>query len=124
MYPGQSIVDEYSYVENHPIVDSYRTYCDDAKASDPGIKHCPEDHDHATPDLTAVLYAARPDKHYFSVSKPGKITVLDDGGSRFEEIPGGQHRYLILNDADKARTLEAMVMLASQPPIHSANLSQ
>lgn len=124
MYPGQSIADDYSYVENHPIVDSYRTYCNDAKASDPRIKHCPEDHDHATPDLTAVLYAARPDKHYFSASNPGKITVLDDGGSRFEETPGGQHRYLILNDADKARTLEAMVMLASQPPIHSASLSQ
>ena len=124
MYSGQSIAHDYSYVENHPIVDSYRAYCNDAKASNPSIKRCPEDHDHATPDLTAVLYAARPEKHYFSLSNPGKITVLDNGGSRFDEIPGGQHRYLILNEADRARTLEAMVMLASQPPVHPANLDQ
>jgi hypothetical protein len=28
----------------------------------------------------------------------------------------GSHRYLILSDAQKSRTLEAMVMLVSQPP--------
>jgi purine nucleosidase len=120
LYPGESIAHDYSYVANHPIADTYRTYCNELKANIPGIKHCPEDHDHATFDLTAVLYAARPDGHYFSLSDPGKITVLDDGGSRFAELPGGQHRYLILDEAQRARTLEAMVMLASQPPTHPA----
>jgi len=115
--PGQSIAHDYSYVENHPIADTYRTYCDEMKKADPKIERCPEDHDHATFDLTAVLYAVRPDQHYFSLSKPGKITVLDDGGSRFEETPTGQHRYLILDDAQKSRTLETMTMLASQPPV-------
>jgi len=67
-------------------------------------------------DLTAVLYAARPDRDYFAVSKAGTIKVMDDGGSRFEESEQGRHRYLILNDAQKGRVLEALVMLSSQPP--------
>jgi purine nucleosidase len=121
LYPGQSIEHDYSYVENHPIADTYRTYCNEQKANDQKIKLCPQDHDHATFDLTAVLYAARPDGNYFSLSPPGKITVLDDGSSRFEEVPMGQDRYLILSEEQKARTLEAMVMLVSQPPVHHAS---
>jgi len=69
---------------------------------------------------TAVLYAARPDEGYFSLSEPGKISVLSDGGSRFEVVAGGAHRYLILTDDQKARTLETMVVLTSQPPVRRA----
>jgi hypothetical protein len=67
-----------------------------------------------------VLYAARPDRDYFSLSSRGKITVLEDGSSRFEETPSGRDRYLILREEPKARTLEAMAMLVSQPPAHRA----
>jgi hypothetical protein len=108
LYPGYSIDHDYSYVVHHPIADTYRTYAEETKSQWP--------HDHPTYDLTAVLYAARPDRDYFSLSKAGKITVLADGGSRFDEVDGGTHRYLILNDEQKARALEAMVMLASEPP--------
>ena len=115
LYPGQSITHDYTYVDSHPIADSYRTFCEEATAGSARNK-CP--HDHPTFDLTAVLYAARPDKNYFSLSAPGRVTVLDDGSSHFEEARDGQHRYLILDAAQRARTLEAMVMLASQPPTH------
>jgi purine nucleosidase len=118
-YPGQTIAHDYAYVENHPIADAYRTYCEEMKTRDSKIKRCPQNHDHATFDLTSVLYAARPDRDYFSLSKPGKITVLADGSSRFDESEDGTHRYLILSEEQKARALEAMVMLASQPPVHS-----
>jgi hypothetical protein len=47
--------------------------------------------------------------------------VLPDGGSRFDESENGSHRYLILSEAQKARTLEAMVMLVSQPPQRSSS---
>ena len=120
LYPGQTIAHDYAYVEHHPIADTYRTYCEEMKASDSKFKRCPRDHDHATYDLTSVLYAARPDRDYLSLSKPGKITVLEDGGSRFDESESGTHHYLILSEEQKARTLEAMVMLASQPPVHSS----
>jgi hypothetical protein len=99
-----------SYVKNHPIAETYRTYAEEQKVS----KKWP--HDHPTFDLTSVLYAARPDRNYFSLSKPGRITVLADGGSRFDESENGSHRYLIQSEEQKARTLEAMAMLASQPP--------
>lgn len=107
LYPPESIEHDYGYVRDHPIAETYRTYCEEQKS-------CP--HAHSTFDLTAVLYAVRPDRKYFDVSKPGRITVLDDGGSQFQEVPGGRDRYLILSDKQRARTLEAMVMLASEPP--------
>lgn len=114
-YPGQSIEHDYAYVEHHPIADTYRVYCRESNASGLMKTKCP--HDHATFDLTSVLYAARPDRNYFSLSKPGKITVLPDGGTRFDESAEGSQRYLLLGDEQKARTLEALVMLASQPPV-------
>jgi inosine-uridine nucleoside N-ribohydrolase len=111
LFPAKSIEEDFTYVQNHPIAESYRYYTN-------GDTKWP--HDHATFDLTSVLYAARPDRGYFSLSKPGKITVLSNGGAKFEEIEGGLHRYLILEDNQRARTLEAMVMLASQPPAQNS----
>ena len=73
-------------------------------------------YDRPTWDLTAVLYAVRPDDGYFSASPPGIITILPDGSSRFSISAGGDHRYLVLTDEQRARTLEAMIQLASQPP--------
>jgi purine nucleosidase len=108
LYPAVSIERDFSYVEHHPIVETYRTYAEETSRTWP--------HAHPTFDLTAVLYAARPDRNYFSLSKPGRITVLQDGGSRFDESEKGSHRYLMLSEGQKARTLEAMVMLVSQPP--------
>jgi inosine-uridine nucleoside N-ribohydrolase len=116
-YAALSIERDYSYVTHHPIADSYRVFHLHWIAAD---GHVAIDwkwpHDHHTADLTSVLFAARPDRGYFSVSPPGKVTVLANGGSRFEETEGGLHRYLILDAAQRARTLEAMEMLASQPP--------
>ena len=107
LFPAASIENDFSYVRDHPVAESYRYYA---------IGSIKWPHDHPTFDLTSVLYAARPDRNYFSLSKPGKITVLPDGGSQFEENEQGLHRYMIVNDEQQARTLEAMVMLASQPP--------
>ena len=71
-------------------------------------------YDRPTWDLTAVLYAVRPDGKYFSLSPPGTITVLPGGSSHFEPSATGNHRYLILKDEQRARTLETMIMLASR----------
>jgi purine nucleosidase len=110
LYPAASIEHDFSYVAHHPIADTYRLF-----AAERSPAH-PWPHDHPTFDLTAVLYAVRPDRRYFSVSNPGRITVLDDGGTRFEESAEGHHRYLILTPHQKARALEALVMLVSEPP--------
>jgi inosine-uridine nucleoside N-ribohydrolase len=110
LYPAASIEHDFSYVAHHPIAQTYRTYAEETSNKWP--------HDHATWDLTAVLYAARADRDYFSLSKPGRITVLPDGGSHFEESEHGSHRHLILTEEQRSRALEAMVMLVSQPPGH------
>lgn len=109
-YPAVSIERDFSYVPHHPIAETYRLFAAERSATHPWP------HDHPTFDLTAVLYAARPGRDYFSLSKPGRITVLDDGGTGFDESEDGPHRHLILTARQRARTLEALVMLVSQPP--------
>ncbi len=103
LFPASSIENEFAYVENHPIRDAYR-----------GYKKMP--YDRPTWDPTSALYAVRPERGYFSLSEPGRVTVDDAGRTIFTPSPGGTHRYLVLNDVQRARTLEAMIELASQPP--------
>lgn len=103
LYPAVSIERDYRYVENHPVVDAYRAY-----------KKMP--YDRQTWDLTAALYAVRPDRGYFSLSPPGQISTDEKGRTLFAESPGGKHRYLIVDDTQRVRVLEALVQLASQPP--------
>lgn len=113
-FPPESVLNDFGYVEHHPIAHTYRLFSEERKQRYPSMS---TPHAHATFDLTAVLYAARPDRNYFSLSAAGRISVLDDGSTHFEEVPGGRHHYLIVNEEQKARALEAMVMLATQPPV-------
>jgi inosine-uridine nucleoside N-ribohydrolase len=103
LYPALSIQRDYGYVADHPIAEAYRNY-----------KEMP--YDRPTWDLTAVLYAIRPDRGYFDLSAPGRIIVGDEGVTRFEPSANGSQRYLIVNDKQRQMALEAMIYLASQPP--------
>ena len=102
-YPHESIEQDYGYVEHHPLADAYRLYS-------------PPPHDRPTWDLTSVLYAVRPERGYFDLSAPGTVTVGEDGLTSFEAENSGRHRYLKLNDLQRARVTEALVQLSSQPP--------
>jgi purine nucleosidase len=101
-YPARSIEHDFGWTAKHPVVDGYKAY----------MKF---PYDRETWDLTAVLYAARPDDGYFGLSAPGTVEVDDKGFTKFSETPGGKDRYLKVNDAQRARILEAMIWLASQP---------
>jgi inosine-uridine nucleoside N-ribohydrolase len=103
LFPAERIERDFAYVRDHPVAEAYRSYMK-------------MPYDRPTWDLTAVLYAVRPDEKYFSLSPPGTITVLPDGSSHFEPSPAGNHHYLVLTDEQRARTLEALILLASQPP--------
>jgi len=102
-YPHQSIEEDYRYVVHHPLAEAY-------------ILYNPPPHDRPTWDLTSILIAIRPQHGYFDLSKPGRVTVADDGVTTFEETPNGRDQYLTLTDAQKIRTLETLVQLSSQPP--------
>jgi len=84
---------------DHPVAEAYRNYQ-------------PMPYDRPTWDLTAALYAIRPDAGYFTLSPPGRITSDDQGRTQFHADPASRHRYLILSDSQRPRALEAMVQLA------------
>jgi inosine-uridine nucleoside N-ribohydrolase len=103
-YPHQSIERDYRYVKHHPLAEAY-------------VLYNPPPHDRPTWDLTSVLYGVRPEHSYFGISDPGTVTVADDGLTTFKQDAAGRHRYLIINQAQKARTLEALQLLSSQPAV-------
>jgi inosine-uridine nucleoside N-ribohydrolase len=102
LFPAASIDNDFAWVPDHPVAEAYRSYK-------------PMPYDRPTWDLTAVLYALRPERRYFSLSSVGRVTVDEAGQTIFNPAPDGKDRYLILSDDQKARTLEALILLASQP---------
>jgi len=103
LFPASSIENDFGYVPDHPIAEAYRNYMK-------------MPYDRPTWDLTAALYAIRPGRGYFSLSAPGTVAVDARGITRFTQEPNGRHRYLMVNDAQRSRALEVMILLASQPP--------
>ena len=72
-------------------------------------------YDRPTWDLTAALYAVRPEHKYFALSPAGRVTVDENGRTAFTETAGARHRFLKLEEGRKERTLETLILLASQP---------
>ena len=101
-FPAARIGKDFAWAADHPGVDAYRAYMK-------------MPYDRQTWDLTAVLYAVRPGGGYFGLSAPGRITADDAGRTSFRPEAAGKHRYLVLTEAQRARTLECMVGLAGQP---------
>lgn len=120
-YPASSIERDYGYVAHHPVAEAYNLF-------EPAPHHRP------CWDLTSVLYAVFPDRGYFELSRPGMVTIEDDGHTRFDAQDGdprvearaaaedgvvsvqGRDRYLGVDPAEIPRVVEAFVQLASQPP--------
>ncbi len=102
-YPAVSIERDYGYVAHHPLAEAYRLYE-------------PPPHNRPTWDLTSVLYAVFPDRGYFDLSPPGRVSTEQDGFTRWEACDDGPHRYLQLTALQAARVTEALVQLSSQPP--------
>ncbi len=102
-YPHQSILNDFNYVDHHPVAEAYHLYS-------------PPPHDRPTWDLTSVLAAVRPNHDYFQLSESGNVTVADNGLTTFVAAADGRDRYLILDDAAKPRILEALQLLSSEPP--------
>jgi len=101
-HSSRSIREDYRWARQHPLVEAYGYYR--------GM-----DKDQATYDLTSVLYAVRPDRGYFDLSPPGRITVEEDQTTSFREEPNGPHRYLIVSPEQIARVREAQEMLCAEP---------
>lgn len=107
LYPGASIATDYRWCAHHPVVEAY-------------IRCFPMPYDRPTWDLTAVLFAVRPDWGYFGLSDPGVVEVDSEGFVRFRSKQNGLHRYLTVNDTQRTRIGEIQTLLAAQP--HSARI--
>ena len=103
LFPATSIEKDFAWTSEHPIVDAYRA-------------HQQMPYDAPTWAMAPVLYAVRPEQGYFKLSEPGGIRVLDDGRTRFKPSPEGQHRYLILDPAQKERIIRTYTEIASTKP--------
>jgi len=104
LFPASSIEKDFAWAPEHPIVDAYRA-------------HKPMPYDAPTWAMAPALYAVRPEQGYFKLSEPGTIRVLDGGRTRFTATPGGKHRYLILDPAQKERIIGAYTEIASAKPV-------
>ncbi len=102
-YPAKSIEQDFRYVRHHPLREGYELY-----------QKMP--YDRETWDLTAVLYAIRPDRGYFGLSPTGAIHVDDREITQFSPSEKGRHQFLTVDAEQIARVREALVQLASQPP--------
>lgn len=102
LYPAASTEHDFAWASPHPIAESYRAY-----------QKMP--YDRPTWDLTAALQAVRPEHAYFALSEPGSVNVDSNGVTHFK--PGaGDRRYLRLDPAKRSEILEALTLLASEPP--------
>ena len=102
-YPAVSIEKDFGYAKNHPLAEAYRRYN-------------PPPHERPCWDLTSVLYAIYQDRKYFGLSGNGRVTVGDDGVTRFAPSDKGAHRYLTVSREQAVRCREVFANLASQPP--------
>lgn len=102
-YPAISIENDFTYMDRHPIPESYQAYI-------------PTPHERPTWDLTSVLWAIREDRNYFGLSEAGNVTVHEDGETTFEPESGGQHFYLTIPESDVRLVQELMAALVSEPP--------
>jgi inosine-uridine nucleoside N-ribohydrolase len=100
-YPGARMATDFAWTDKSPLVEAYRAY-----------KRMP--YDEPLWDPSAALYAVRPNGGYFTLSAAGKIEVDGKGATRWLAGAGRQH-YLTVNDEQRARVVEAISLLVSEP---------
>ena len=100
-YPGSSILGDFDWGTNHPMVETYLRY--DAMP-----------YDKCTFDLTAVLYATEPE--HFTESEPGNVIVGDDSSVSLIPASDGLCRVISADDNQKKAILDRFVELLTTRP--------
>jgi len=107
-YPEQSIETDF-VATMHPVGAAYQAYRETQASAAPaaGIP---------TQAVLAALYAANASADYFKLSAAGSVEITDDGHTTFRESSKGNHRYLIVEPAQKEAITQAFVAMASVKP--------
>ncbi len=103
LIPYAEVQKDFLYSANHPVAESFKVF------AKPG-------EDRANYDSTAVLQSIRPDRGYFELSEPGRVTLGSKDVTIFTPDPQGNARYIILKPENRARVQELLVALSTEPP--------
>lgn len=102
-YPGASIVGDFGWAPQHPMVEAYRAF---GKGD--------ITYDRPTWDLTSVLYAVEGDS-WFTMSQPGDVVINSKGASIYTPCEDGRMIYMMVDDAQikaiKDRFVEIVPMV-------------
>lgn len=107
-FPRIAIQRDLNYLPHHIVKEAY-------------LLHSGPEHDRPCWDESSVLFAVFPEREFFGLSKLGRVTVGDDGFTRFsaatKQSNGSQRdRFLTMNSVQQARALEAIMQLVLQSP--------
>ncbi|MGD1007934.1 MAG: nucleoside hydrolase [Ignavibacteriaceae bacterium] len=108
LFPGSVIENDFHWTASDPLVIGYESYM-------------PMPYDRQTWDNTAVLYAVEKDKNYFTISKPGVITVDSAGYTNFTETADGNRFFLRVNEEQKKLILSRFIDLITTRPKYRAH---
>lgn len=107
-FPRRVIQRDLDYRPRHLVKEAY-------------LLHSGPEHDRPCWDQSSVLHAVFPERGYFGLSQPGRVSVQADGFTRFTPSKNGKgsqrDRFLTMASAQQSRALEAIVQLVIQPPL-------
>lgn len=98
-----SIQNDYDYVKYHPIRLGYEYW-----------HKMP--YNRPTYDLTSILYAVRPERGYFGLSKAGQFKINELGKLEHIDKTDGKQQFLTVTPEQIVRGQEVLENLSSQPP--------
>jgi inosine-uridine nucleoside N-ribohydrolase len=106
-YPYEAVLKDFNYTDNHPVAEAFKIFQ-------------PVGKDRPNWDSTAVLYAIRPDRGYFDLSEPGRVSLGPKSTTVFTPDPSGNCRYLILKAGQALRVEAVIETLVSEPPLRTS----
>ena len=110
-YPGESMINDFAKVDFHPLVEAYKSYQ-------------PMPYDRPTWDLTSVLFAVEKDSSYFTISPPGKVSLVFAPNfehhvvTHFTAHPQGKHRYLSVDEKQAKRIQKRLIEMVSMDQVN------
>jgi inosine-uridine nucleoside N-ribohydrolase len=103
LFPAKIIENKFNWVEHHPLIIAYKSYL-------------PMPYDRPTWDLTSVLYAVEEDSGYFSLSKPGIVSINEEGYTSFTKNSNGKHQIIHVNQKQREKILSRFIELVTTKP--------